>query len=251
MKVFYDSYDSPFLTRLRDGSQPRSTARILQELRTDASRSVCRETDHVGVEMVRRSVLSIVLACATACGGSGDNPISPSTTGTLVVMLTDSPFSDARALFVTFQQVSVHRSGGAFETLPFVSDSNGVVPPSRTCDLKRLATATDVLGVGALEPGHFTQLRLVVASAVIYDSPSSSEMPCAFDLAAPADGSSEPVTIPSNEIKLNREFDVTAHNTTEILLDFDGDRSVKRTGNGTYRMTPVIAVVSIEEPASP
>ncbi len=195
----------------------------------------------LGVEMVRRSVLSIMLACATACGGSGDNPISPSTTGTLTVMLTDSPFSEAQALFVTFSQVSAHRSGGTFETIPFVSGA------SRTCDLKKLESVTDVLGVGALPPGHFTQLRLVVSTAVIYfDSPSMGA-PCASTLVAP-NGSSAPVpvTIPSNEIKLNREFDVTSNGTTTMLLDFDGDRSVKETGNGTYRMTPVIAVVSVQ-----
>ena len=200
----------------------------------------------LGVEMVRRSVLSIVLACATACGGSGDNPISPSTTGTLTVMLTDSPFSDAQALFVTFSRISAHRSGGAFETIPFVPDPDSeVVPPSRTCDLKKLETATDVLGVGALPPGHFTQVRLVVSSAVIYFDNPSSGMPCASMLDAP-NGSSVPVKIPSNEIKLNREFDVTSNGTTTMLLDFDGDRSVKGTGNGTYRMTPVIAVVSVQ-----
>jgi hypothetical protein len=30
------------------------------------------------------------------------------------------------------------------------------------------------------------------------------------------------------------------------LLDFDGDRSVRVTGNGRYMMTPVIAVVSVQ-----
>jgi hypothetical protein len=31
-----------------------------------------------------------------------------------------------------------------------------------------------------------------------------------------------------------------------LLIDFDGDRSVVETGNGRFRMTPVIGVVSVQ-----
>src|SRR5574341_2579520 len=81
-----------------------------------------------------------LLACA------GDGPSGPS--GTLRVRITDSPFSEARAAFVTFSEVSAHRDGGDWETLAFY-------PPgaARTCDLKRLQGAVDVLGVGALAAG--------------------------------------------------------------------------------------------------
>jgi hypothetical protein len=36
------------------------------------------------------------------------------TTSSLTLMLKDSPFSDARALLVTFSEVNVHASGGAW-----------------------------------------------------------------------------------------------------------------------------------------
>jgi len=39
---------------------------------------------------------------------------------------------------------------------------------------------------------------------------------------------------------------VTGTTTTRILLDFNGDSSVVATGNGAYRMTPVISVVSVQ-----
>ena len=63
--------------------------------------------------------------------------------------------------------------------------------------------------------------------------------------AAPSGGSAA-VDIPSGEVKLNRQFDVPASGTTTMLLDFDGDRSIRETGNGRYTMTPVIAVVSVQ-----
>lgn len=51
--------------------------------------------------------------------------------------------------------------------------------------------------------------------------------------------------VSSGEVKLNREFDVVQAATT-ITLDFDGDRSIVRGGNGSHPMSPVIAVVSVQ-----
>jgi hypothetical protein len=172
-------------------------------------------------------------------------PAPPVGNGSLTVMLKDSPFSDAKALLVSFSEVNVHASGGAWITLPFAGGAS-----SRTCDLKKLQTATDILGVGPLAAGHYTQLRLVVSSATIYFQNASSGPPCAASIATPA-GTNAPVTIPSGEIKLNREFDLASNGGTMILLDFDGDQSVKLTGNGNsnngkYMMTPVIGVVSVQ-----
>jgi hypothetical protein len=112
--------------------------------------------------------------------------------------------------------------------------------------LKKLTTATEVLGTGPLAAGHYTQIRLVVASAALYFDSASSGTACAASIAAPA-GRSAMVAIPSGDIRLNREFDMatTGTTTSSILLDFDGDQSVKDTGNGTYMMVPVISIVSV------
>jgi len=58
------------------------------------------------------------------------------------------------------------------------------------------------------------------------------------------------VQIPSGEVKLNRGFTLEADATTTIELDFDGDRSIRETGNGVYMMNPVIAILSVT-PATP
>ena len=205
----------------------------------------------------------LVAAGGFACSSS-DSPITPTGstvsntpsatssgggTGTLAIHLTDSPFSDAKALLVTFSDVSVHQADpGDWKTLPFASGS------SRTCDLKKLHGATDVLGVGSLPAGKYTQVRLNVSSAVIYFDAASVGGPCAPVIAAPA-GSNAPVDIPSGEVKLNNEFTVTGAATT-MLLDFDGDQSIHQTGsgngngngnkNGKYMMMPVIRVVSVQ-----
>jgi hypothetical protein len=176
--------------------------------------------------------------------GGGTNP-GTSATGTLTVNLTDSPFSDAKAVLVTFSTVSVHLADGdSWQAIPFTSGS------SRTCDLKKLQGPTDVLGVGSLPSGHYTQVRLVVSAANIYFDTASSGGACAASISAPA-GKSAPVEIPSGELKLNHEFTVAGGATT-MLLDFDGDHSIKATGSGNgksptkYMMTPVIRVVSVQ-----
>ena len=184
----------------------------------------------------------LAAACAAGCGsGSATSPSGDGSgaAGRATIMLQDSPFSDAKSVLVTFSEVSVHLCGGDFVTLPFVSGGS-----SRTCDLKKLVGAQDVLGTGPLSPGHYTQIRLVVSSAVIYFDQASTGTPCAGTIAAPAGGSA-PVDVPSGDLKLNREFDLTTAQTT-ITLDFDGDRSIKQTGNGKYMMNPVVSVVSVK-----
>lgn len=181
------------------------------------------------------------LVLTLGCGGGSGSPTEPSATGaTLRLMITDTPFSEARALLVTFSEVTVHRSGGPFERLPFADGG-----ASRTCDLKKLVDAQDVLGTGALPAGHYTQVRLVVSRAALYFENPSEGAPCAATIAAPA-GRSEAIEIPSGEVRLNRPFDVPATGVTTMLLDFDGDQSVRVTGNGRYMMSPVIAILSVQ-----
>ena len=186
-----------------------------------------------------RALFAIALVTSVvACSSSS----SPSSTGsTLSIMLKDSPYSDAKALLVTFSEVSAHVSGtGGFNALPFAGGAT-----SRTCDLKKLTTAQDVLGTGTLAAGHYTQIRLVVTSAVLYFDNASAGPACAPSIAAPA-GSSAQVNVSSGDVKLNREFDVTSSGATTILVDFDGDQSVHAQGMGSYNMTPVISVVSVQ-----
>ena len=169
-----------------------------------------------------------------ACGSS---PTSPDSNGNFRLMVKDSPFSDAKSVLVTFTGVSAHRSGeGGFTTIG---------AGTRTCDLKKLQSSEDVLGAGTMPQGHYTQIRLVVSSAVIYFDNAAAGPACAASITAPA-GRSSTVEIPSGEIKLNREFDVAASGATTVLLDFDGDRSIHLTGNSRYMMAPVIEVVSVQ-----
>ncbi len=188
-------------------------------------------------------VVFFVVLASFACGGS---PSNPSGTGTLNVRLTDSPFSDAGAVLVTFRGVRAHRSESDWAPVPF-ADTTAV---TRTCDLKKLENgAVDILGSGPLVTGHYTMIRLVVESAKIYQAKSPAGPACASSITIAGEEGIN-VQIPSGEVKLNRGFTLEADATTTIELDFDGDRSIRETGNGVYMMNPVIAILSVT-PATP
>ncbi len=194
------------------------------------------------MRLVTASVLAIAVFAASACGGSDTSPSG--TGGTLNIRLKDSPFNDAKSLLVTFSEVSAHRSDQPDESgwtkLPFAGGAT-----SRTCDLKKLQTAQDILGTGSLATGHYTQLRLTVSSAALYFDNAATGGACDATVAAPA-GRNSTLEIPSGQIKLNREFDVPASGATTILLDFNGDQSVHETANNKFMMSPVVTIVSVQ-----
>ena len=186
-----------------------------------------------------------VLAAAGVVGACGDSVTGPSgASGTLNLRITDAPFEDAKSVLVTFSEVSVHKADepeGAWIRLPFADGGT-----TRTCDLKRLEHANeDILGVGTLAAGRYTQVRLVVSSARLhFDNPAAAPA-CASAIPEPA-GRRASLEIASGEVKLNRQFTIPEGGSTTMLVDFDGGRSIHQTGNGTYRMSPVIGIVSVQ-----
>jgi len=179
-------------------------------------------------------VLVLTAGIAASACGSGTGP---SGSGTLRMALKDGPFSDAKALLVTVSQVEVHKSDtpdGAW--IKIIGE--------KTCDLKRLETAQAALGSQPLDSGHYTQVRLVVTSAVVYFENETTGDPCA--ITTPPAGRSANVTIPSGEVKLIRGFDVPEGDTKTMLLDFDGDKSMHMLPSGQYMMSPVVSVVNVQ-----
>lgn len=187
-----------------------------------------------------RSTIALAIVLVTTMAACGDSATGPTSTSRLTVLLKDTPFADAQSLLVTFSEVSVHRADGEWVTVPFSGEGS-----SRTCDLKKLTSAQDVLGTGPLTPGRYTMVRLVVSSAALYFENAAAAPACGPTIAAPG-GRTGAVEIPSGVVRLNRPFEVTADAGTTMLLDFDGERSVRETGNGRFMMTPVITIVSVQ-----
>lgn len=202
---------------------------------------------------------------SSGSGGSGDSGsagggASGGGTGHLVIGVTDSPFSDAKAVLVTFDGISIHTAGQGWQTVAFAGGAT-----ERTCDLKKLQGPTDVLGSGSLPAGHYTQIRLHVSSATIhFDNASASAAACAPSITVPGTRFTQ-VRVPSGEVILNREFTLNAGGTMTMVLDFDGDKSIRQQGGGNgsngngngngggtsapedgrYSLQPVVSIVSV------
>jgi len=96
-----------------------------------------------------------------------------------------------------------------------------------------------LLGSSELAANHYTQLRVFLkeAATLVLEGGQGPDGPTV----------TETLKIPSSQntgIKLNRPFDIVEGEVTKLTLDFDAQKSVIKTGNGKYKMKPVITVLS-------
>jgi len=98
-------------------------------------------------------------------------------------------------------------------------------------DLIELGGKSILLASELLLPGKYTQLRVFLEEQAIII----------------VNGEEHDLDIPSVEqtgIKLNHPFEITPGYITELTLDFDAQQSIIKTGNGEYKLKPVIGIIS-------
>lgn len=176
-------------------------------------------------------------AILAACGGGGG---SATADGTLRVALTDAPSCGFDHVYVTIEKVGVHKSATA---------ANGdagwtelTLSPARRVDLLELTNGVlEELGSMPLEAGHYSQIRLVLASNTGTGTSSVANS------VHPTGGTLTALTTPSAQqsgLKLQANIDVAAGQMADVVLDFDACKSIVKAGNsGQYNLKPVISVV--------
>jgi hypothetical protein len=147
--------------------------------------------------------------------------------GQIKITMVDAPAGyDQVNIVVT--RVEVHSSGSDSSSGWFVINNT-----TATYDLLLLRNgASVVLGDHPLDAGHYTQIRLIIGtgSNVVVD------------------GVTYPLEVPGGAqtgVKLNHAFVIEDGLLYELLLDFDAERSIVVTGNGTYKLKPVIRVTPV------
>ena len=187
------------------------------------------------------SCLALVMtAGVAACGGGDDGGASGP--GTVSVSLTDAPACGFDQVNVTVSKVRVHQSSSADDTAAGWTDIT--VNPPRKINLLDFNDPTQPihvqpLGLAPLEAGHYTQLRLVLI-------PNSGSSPLANSIVLSGTTQEIPLDTPSgiqSGVKLVHQFTVNSGQRVDLLLDFDACKSIVQTGNGKYKLKPVIKVI--------
>jgi hypothetical protein len=175
--------------------------------------------------------------------GTGDSNTQTggivSKTGTLEMYLTDAP-GDYQEVNIEIAKIEGHIAiegeDGYWEVLK-------EWPAGYPVNLIELENTSILLASLELEPNQYTQLRIFLKSdaSLVMEGEEGPE------------GSTEIVLleIPSSEntgIKLNHPFEIVGGMVTKLTIDFDARKSIIKTGNGKYKMKPVISLSSENYP---
>jgi len=152
------------------------------------------------------------------CGGDGDG------SGTLTIGIADAKPSlpvDALHVYVTFDEVRVHKAGGSWESLPLPETPY-------TIDLLQFSdgATTHLVPPVELEAGKYTQIRFGVTEGRI----------------EVANGPDIPLTVPSGFLKTDKnfDFDVEGGGAVDLTVHFDLSQAIVAQGNGQYHLKPVL-----------
>lgn len=159
--------------------------------------------------------------------------------GTLKIYLTDAP-GDYKEVNINISRIEGHIAGegeegedkGSWEVLKGWSGGKEV-------DLIELEDVSILLASLELAPNKYTQLRIFLNgdASLVLEGEEGLDGPTV----------TVPLEIPSSVntgIKLNRPFEIVEGMITKLTIDFDAEKSVIETGNGKYKMKPVISLSS-------
>ena len=178
---------------------------------------------------------------ATEDGSTYENPADGLGTGkgTLKIYLTDAP-GDYLEVNIIISKIEGHIAGDGEEEGYW--DELKEWTGGLQVNLIELENVSMLLASLELEPNKYTQLRLFLMDGeedawIVIEGSGGPEGPT----------STVPLEIPSvyqTGIKLNRPFEIVAGSITKLIIDFDAEKSVIKTGNGKYKMKPVIHMTS-------
>jgi len=162
----------------------------------------------------------------------GEDSIAPGK-GRLEIYLTDAPGDYEEVNIIIYKiegHIAVDGDEGNWEVL-----KEWDVGDELEVDLKKLEDVSILLASLELEPNKYTQLRLFLkddeedAWLILNDlTRVSLEIPSVYQTG----------------IKLIHPFEIWEGMITKLTIDFDAEKSVVKTGNGEYKLKPVIKVTS-------
>jgi hypothetical protein len=178
---------------------------------------------------------AIIFLHFIGCGGGGSSGGSYTSYGTVTVNVTDAkPMlpSGTEEVLITFEEVNVHKSGGGWTTLLLAQQ-----PYTIDLLLFQEGHTTELVPPVRLESGKYTQIRIVVSSAqIVINNVGHS------------------VTIPSENLKTDKQFDfqVQGGGAVNLTVDFDLSQSIVVTDENlpSFKLKPVLHINKTQEAAT-
>ena len=182
------------------------------------------------------TLFAVILMLVGGCGGGGGGS-SDGGSGTLSMSATDAkPVipGDPTELWITFEAVHAHKSGGGWVTLPL---------PDTPLSINLLAFSdgktTELVPPVKLDSGQYTQLRFEVSRAYMVTNGSA----VAIDL-----------DVPSGFLRIDKNFtfDVPDGQAVDLTVDFDLSQSIVVSGSvpPEYKLKPVLHLVETQQAAT-
>lgn len=188
------------------------------------------------------SLLMPAIALFSGCGSSSTD--GEGGTGRVSLNLTDATINGVQAVYVTIEEVSVHKDeGGGWEV---------IAEPGRTYNLLALVNGVrEELGIAVLGTGHYTQLRMKVREQPDDGINILSEGHPYGNYVIDNSDEYHELKIPSGYqagVKVVCGFDINENQTTELIVDFDASRSIVEAGSSkNLLLKPTIKVFELDE----
>ena len=171
----------------------------------------------------------------TSCSEDDDSTPAGEGQANLTVRMTDAP-GDYDAVFVDVQDIEIHVDATSTMEADTDVDGDGWVSVGEVntgvYDLLELTGGVSQLLADTEVPaGYVSQMRLILGS----------------ENSVVVDGVEKPLNTPSAQqsgLKLQLNQNLEAGENYAFLLDFDVDKSVVATGNGSYNLKPVIRLAA-------
>ena len=165
----------------------------------------------------------------------GEDSIVPGK-GILKIYLTDAP-GVYKEVNIIISKIEGHIDGEDGLTEGYWTPLIEWDEEGKLVDLIKLKDVSILLASLELESNKYTQLRLFL----------KSDDKDAWLILNDEDLTEVPLVIPSvyqTGIKLIHPFEIVEGMITKLTIDFDAEKSVIKTGNGGYKLKPVIKVTS-------